>query len=295
MVLKTILLTRHGFRANWFDEPAPLHPSGLEPPDTPLSAHGLLQAQELSHFLTPQQPHITGIYSSPWYRCIQTVEPLASALHVRIIPEPGLGEWYGLNRTDDPTPATAAELQNFYAGIEPEHQSLFVPAVTGESIEELYERSAYVLSRLIKQLDEDPSGPESVVLCTHAASLVAFSRVLAGNVPSDPSTQDFIAYTACVTRFERQDAVPVKVLPKPVASSRKLQSDWLNEHARGGRWRCVLNGYSGYLSSGRQRGWRFSGKESFDHKVQAHGLDAGTGLGVVLPDESPQGHGVSQL
>lgn len=225
------------------------------PPDTPLSSHGLDQAQQLSGFLSHQDPPIARIYSSPWYRCIQTVEPLATSLGLEIIPEPGLGEWYGLNRTDDPRPATSSELQNFYPGIDTDHQTIFTPDPTGESIEQLYARSAYVLSNLIQALDEDPAQPESVLLCTHAASLVAFSRVLAGNIPEDPANTDFIAYTSCVTRFERHNPVPVHVLKAPSTGEVARNGVRKTDKALGGEWNCVVNGYGGFLHHGRQRGW----------------------------------------
>lgn len=217
--------------------------------------HGLDQAQQLSDFLTHQQPPIARIYSSPWYRCIQTVEPLASALDIEIIPEPGLGEWYGMNRSDDPRPASPSELRRFYPHIDLDHETICTPESSGESIEQLYARSVFVLSNLIRDLDNDPAQPESVLLCTHAASLVALSRVLAGSIPEDPATVDFIAYTSCITRFERHDPVPVQTLRTSNTPGPNLTRDWVVDGSLGGSWTCVVNGYGGFLKSGRQRGW----------------------------------------
>ena len=86
------------------------------------------------------------------------------------------------------------------------------------------------------------------------ASLVAFSRVLAGSFPEDPATADFIAYTSCVTRFERHNPPPAQTRHTATAET-VLARDWDREASLGGDWTCVVNGYGGFLKSGRQRGW----------------------------------------
>jgi broad specificity phosphatase PhoE len=59
-----------------------------------LSEHGVEQAEELGEFLYKIDPKIQRIYSSPFYRCIQTALPAAQKLGLEILPEPGIGEWY---------------------------------------------------------------------------------------------------------------------------------------------------------------------------------------------------------
>ena len=47
----------------------------------------------------------------------------------------------------------------------------------------------------------------------------------------------------------------------------------------------VINADGTILRHRQERGRRFSGKESFNHAISAHGLDSGTGLGrVIEPD-----------
>lgn len=64
-----------------------------------------------------------------------------------------------------------------------------------------------------------------------------------------------IAYTTCVTRFERREPTPVHLVSQPGTQGTGSDRQWLSANGIGGKWRCVLNGYGGFLSSGRQRGW----------------------------------------
>ncbi|KAJ5182843.1 hypothetical protein N7492_000459 [Penicillium capsulatum] len=292
MVLQTIYLTRHGFRANWSGEDPKLHSSGLLPPDTPLSEHGESQAGQLGVFLEDVEPQIDVIYSSPFYRCVQTVEPAAERISSRrgkdmeIRPEPGVGEWYGADRENDPKPAPPHVLKSFFPMIDAEYQSIWTPDAHGERIEELHNRAAYVLARMIKQLDEDPSAPTSVLICTHAATFVAICRVLTGSRPSTPDEADFIPWTCGITKFKRRIESSTEAPTDPGVSGQLPHIRWDDGGVSGG-WECTLNGFCGFLLRGRERGWRFSGKETFSHDVQAHGLDSGTGLGVIIDGDSP--------
>src|ERR1700686_3868821 len=61
----------------------------------PLNKKGLKQAQELVTILAPYP--ITDILSSPYLRCVQTVEPLALARELELKKTPALAEGSGLN------------------------------------------------------------------------------------------------------------------------------------------------------------------------------------------------------
>ncbi len=61
------------------------------PHDPPLSAEGLVQAGQLAKRLEPEG--VTGIFSSPFLRCVQTAEVVADRLHLPIHIEPGFSEW----------------------------------------------------------------------------------------------------------------------------------------------------------------------------------------------------------
>ena len=60
----------------------------------PLSKKGIKQAEALVQVLAPFP--ITAVYSSPFLRCVQTVEPLARARKLPLKQTPSLAEGHGL-------------------------------------------------------------------------------------------------------------------------------------------------------------------------------------------------------
>ena len=60
----------------------------------PLSKKGIKQAEALVEILAPFP--ITAVYSSPFLRCVQTVEPLARARKLPLKQTPSLAEGHGL-------------------------------------------------------------------------------------------------------------------------------------------------------------------------------------------------------
>src|ERR1700760_366140 len=76
--------------------PGGAFPTGI-PSDAVLTAHGVLQSQELGAHLENIEPPIDAIYCSPYYRCLQTLLPCAQRLFQngrgggRIKVENGLG------------------------------------------------------------------------------------------------------------------------------------------------------------------------------------------------------------
>ena len=91
------------FRSNWVTDPESgaisatiLSPTNI-PSDPPLAAKGVTQAQELAEHMATVDPTPTRIYTSPFYRCLQTIDPVAEKLGLTDIrAENGIGEWYGV-------------------------------------------------------------------------------------------------------------------------------------------------------------------------------------------------------
>ncbi|RGP76555.1 hypothetical protein FLONG3_5216 [Fusarium longipes] len=282
MVLQRIYLTRHGFRANWAGQA--LNPRldtwPAYPPDCPLSAHGVDQAQELCSWLSKLDEPIDMIFSSPFFRCVETIAPLAEQQNLKMSLEPGLGEWYGMYRgqADDPQPSSNDILSKFFSHIDSSYKRLVMPDHEGESIQQLYDRCLRTLRKIIALADSHESQPTTIVLCTHAATFVMLCRILANKPVDNPEDVDFIPWTAGITLFRRE------TLDEP-----ELADSLINHSAASsdiGKWGCLIDGDCSFLSSGRERGWRFSGKESFTHTVPRHGVDAGSGLGVIVHDAS---------
>jgi transcription factor C subunit 7 len=109
----------------------------------------------------------------------------------------------------------------------------------------MHSRVASILAKIISALDSDPSGPRSVIICAHAAIIIAAGRALTGNMPDSYEEHDFHTFTCGVSRFERRIG--------PQAGLKGI----------GGGWDCTLNSYCGFLSGGEERGWYISGEESF--------------------------------
>jgi transcription factor C subunit 7 len=54
-------------------------PTGI-PTDPPLTSKGVEQSKELAEYLCNIEPPIERIYSSPFYRCLQTLKPTTDRL-----------------------------------------------------------------------------------------------------------------------------------------------------------------------------------------------------------------------
>jgi probable phosphoglycerate mutase len=88
-----LLLIRHG-ENDWVGN----HRLAGRTPGVHLNETGQAQAQRLAEQLAGQP--ISAVYSSPLERCLQTAQPVATALGLGVIPEPGVmevdyGEWQG--------------------------------------------------------------------------------------------------------------------------------------------------------------------------------------------------------
>jgi 8-oxo-dGTP diphosphatase len=60
----------------------------------PLTKKGIKQGQDLLHVLAPYP--VASIFSSPYLRCVQTVQPLAKALRLKVEQSVSLAEGHGL-------------------------------------------------------------------------------------------------------------------------------------------------------------------------------------------------------
>lgn len=156
------------------------------------------------------------------------------------------------------------EGEHFPGLLDTTYKPVCVPSKSGETIEELHDRVAYALFRIIQTLDADPSGPKAVVLCTHAAAIVAIGRVLTGRMPEDISEEDFKCYTAGLSMFDRRarHPLPDENMVEGWRPGRIPDTRWRGRGLVGG-WDCVLNSDCSFLGGGEERGWRFSGDEAF--------------------------------
>lgn len=284
-------MVRHGFRSSWsVDHATGIYTSSLRSPtglptDPSLTSHGVDQADELARHLLGLNPPIDQVYSSPYYRCLQTISPFISRCNsgqnrssssnndvppsrLRIRVESGLSEWYGRAHFEHPTSAPLNDLNVLFADLDENYVSLPAPRRHGESIPQLYERTASCIHTIIAQCDQE--GKKAVIISTHAAVVIALGRVLTAKIPEDASVEDFGAFTCGLSVYRRQgvdqgssiDATDRAAtirdqVPKPAGPPRRCGL------GLSGRWRCEVNSDCSFLRGGEERGWRFSGDESF--------------------------------
>ncbi|KAL6720410.1 C6 zinc cluster transcription factor-like protein [Lecanora helva] len=283
MVVTTIYLTRHGFRTNWIVDPKTGQyqtnipsPTGITG-DVPLAAYGERQSEELATALSAiDDPPISRIYSSPFYRCLQTLQPFAEKSGIEVRGDNGLGEWYGVADFPHPIPANASELRTLFPWYATNYAPSGIPPLTGETLPELHDRCAYALQYIIasadaednendKALGKTPNGNDfpgrrsAILICAHAASLIALARALTGKMPDDMSKEDFKTYTCGISKFERRHTalgnceiyLPVEAgMPVP-------RIEWRDGKGVAGGWNCVTNGDCSHLEGGEERGWGF--------------------------------------
>ncbi|KUJ21077.1 phosphoglycerate mutase-like protein [Mollisia scopiformis] len=275
MSLTTIYVTRHGFRSTWsVDHKNGIYSSSIKSPtgipnDPALTSYGVQQSIELGEHLKTVDPPIERIYSSPYYRCLQTIDPFAEQLSTTtedpttalIRPEPGLGEFFGLADFLHPVPASPEILKRHFKRLAP-WTPLIKPNEKGESIEQLHERVAYAMAKIIEYSEKEDV--KAVVICTHAAAVIAIGRVLTGVMPEDITESDFHPFTCSLSTFvRRKKEVMGSAVPKLRSDGGIPNLGWRNGNGIGGGWDVVGNGDCSFLSGGAERGWSFNGDESF--------------------------------
>jgi len=184
-MVDTIYILRHGYRLNWVTATWK-SVTGL-PRDPPLAAFGISQAQETAEYLKslPEEERPTAIFSSPYYRCLQTTQPIAVALGIPIYVEHGLAEWYspvepgsGLH----PRPASATNLRQYFDAIDDSWSSIYYSSRKGEDVEACHNRVGGCLEALIPEINRRFCGKHKrILLASHAATIIAMIHELLGD------------------------------------------------------------------------------------------------------------------
>ncbi|PPQ64398.1 hypothetical protein CVT26_002105 [Gymnopilus dilepis] len=242
-----IFIARHGFRLNWVNT-IWTSPTGL-PRDPPLTAYGETQAEELAqYFLSfPEEDRPTAIFSSPYYRCLQTSKPIAQALGLPIYVEHGIAEWYspvapgtGLH----PRPDSSEYLKSHFPEVDPSWKTIFYPTRKGESVEELHDRVDAFLTAFMPLLEQrlPLERRRRLLFVTHAATAIALSRSFVGD-------RELYMKVGCCSLTELD--------PKPGVDERKVL----------GAWKPVMLANGDHLKGGSSREWGFEDIEIDKGKV----------------------------
>lgn len=251
MTLKTVYIVRHGYRSNWLplEQQAP-PPTGIDS-DPALAPHGVAQSLELEGFLTgglkerglpvPQM-----IFSSPFYRCIETINPTAEKLSLAIHPERGLGEWFKPNRKIVPVPADNLRLNSFFKSVPSDMDWLWdtvVPNEAGETEEEIFERCKTFWAKFIPKFESRHPGVETIVLVTHAATKIALGMALTGY----SSVRDHL------TAKDGGDGKSTRI------GGSTCSVDGYRRSGDGSKsWVLFMNAETSFLSHGAEMDWHFA-------------------------------------
>lgn len=268
------------FRMTWSVDPYTVKyhthiptPTGL-PTDPALSSYGEKQAVQLGSKIVSLDPPIDQIISSPYYRCLQTIKPgvlqmIDGGYKNGVLLESGFEEWYGAtgDHREQPGPADFEVLRERHfrdMQLHWEDKRIIRPSKFGETIEGLHNRIAYALLRTVDRADRE--GWKSIIICTHAAAMIAMGRVLTGRMPEDIQEEDFRCYTASMSRYNRRD-LSSKVGHVEEWDEQRQDDiphvDWKDGKGIAGGWESILNADCSYLEGSEERGWHFSGDESF--------------------------------
>lgn len=159
---------------------------------------------------------------------------------------------------------------------ESKYTPLLHPSRRGETIAQLHNRLAITLESLIADVDAEIAEVEwtvppeqrtskSILICAHAAPLIALGRVLTGRMPDDSSEEDFYVFTAGLSTFQRRKSGSSE--PKNGGNEIDMDLAEGTDLVRakevpiwrgcgvGGGWDCAVNGDCSFLSGGAERGW----------------------------------------
>lgn len=198
-------------------------------------------------------------------------------LYPKLISSRAYREWYSLAPFSHPHPASPTILHSLF----PSYSLTYLPSLTpsysisstpptphattlgGESPSQLHTRVATALSRIISYADIESGAEEvAILVCTHAATMIAAGRVLTGVMPRDINEPDFRAYTCGLSRFVRrsrresggEDESALKMVES--TGERMLSNaTWMNGKGVAGGWDCLLDSDCTHLPGGEERGW----------------------------------------
>lgn len=197
--------------------------------------------------------------------------------------EPGVGEWYGSAPFEHPTSAQPEVLATLFPALDLSYRPVTWPARMGESLAELHDRVAVTMEGIITQCDT--GGVKAILICSHAAVVIALGRVLTGAMPDSVEVEDFRAFTCGLSVYRRkgndaagldnsqagrisgdQEATSVRsTAPNPPAepcihtsrTDRPKALAWKGCGIAGG-WSCTVNSDCSHLAGGEERGWYVS-------------------------------------
>ncbi|RFU74021.1 hypothetical protein TARUN_8233, partial [Trichoderma arundinaceum] len=246
--------------------------------DPALTAHGVDQSRQLGRHLLTLDPPVAAVYSSPYYRCLQTINPFvelqqelqqqaacrndagaggvpssgsSSSAAAVIRPEHGLCEWFGSAPFEHPGPASPSVLKSLFPAFDESYVSAQHPPRRGETLAELQARLTATMQSIIKRCDTEDR--RAVVLCTHAAVVIVLGRILTGQFPETVDADDFRAFTCGLSVYRRRLINQDEQGLRGKGDSAEKESGPSSVVVGG--WSCEANSDCSFLDCGEERGW----------------------------------------
>lgn len=160
-----------------------------------------------------------------------------------------------------------------------QREPLITPSPNGETIAELHDRVAVALDAIIGEVDaeiadyeahhpEEIHRSKAILLCSHAAPIIAMGRALTGNTPRNAFERDFKPFVAGLFKFVRRRRMSAGDAATCADETGKGGSgvvvpDWKNNKGVRGGWDCVVNGSCEHLNEGEGRVWYVNTIASF--------------------------------
>ena len=263
MPVTEIIVVRHAARHDWIVDTidkqylsAQKNPTGI-PTDPSLTSHGISQSHEVAvamdQLLTsPSSTNNLVVFSTPFYRCLQTIAPTIRKLRQRdwsgkVYLELGFGEWFGTDPLEHPPPADPASLQaHHFDFVHPTYQSQGTFTSGPESYDQLRARTETALASAAdhaESLDGNSSDDCNItlVIAAHTAVVIMIGRILTDHWPENQGEQEFQCFLAGISQFKRR-------LPE-------------------GNWEVLQNSDTTHLSSGAEGGWYFGAPHVQDQRI----------------------------
>lgn len=176
-----VLVARHGARQD--SEDKNWKRRAVCPHDSPLSARGHMQAQELAKHIEASSVVIEHIFSSPLIRAVETAVYSAQALEMKVTIDAGLHEWFDPRAYSEPPSLThySVSLDRIYGEVDISNRYL-LDGMQVEFETEMRNRCVCVIRLILEDYTEG-----NVLIFTHGSPAREFISYLAGRRVSFPT------------------------------------------------------------------------------------------------------------
>jgi transcription factor C subunit 7 len=82
-------------------------------------------------------------------------------------------EFFGRANFEHPAPPSLEVLNTHFRDLDQDYLSIYIPPVNGEWLGELHQRVSKALAKIVTDLENDPAQPKTLLICTHAATMVS--------------------------------------------------------------------------------------------------------------------------